>query len=114
MRRSVGEVLTRAVGFGSCRKIEASIQIQSMFRVFKARRKARAELKRVVQKFIDQNTGLPYWFNPRTGVTTWVKPALLGDEDVASAVAVAEPDVECVLAHALCDPGAHAFVSSGM
>lgn len=54
-------------------------------------------LKKVVQKFIDQNTGLPYWYNPRTGVTTWHKPALLGHDDVDSAVAVAEADVEYVV-----------------
>ena len=83
------------------RRIVMAIKIQAFMRGRKARAIAREKIKRVVQKFIDQDSGLPYWFNPKTGVTTWVKPSLLGKEDVEQAVAVAQSDVEyawwCVL-----------------
>lgn len=78
------------------RRIAMAVRIQCFFRVRKAKRLMLDKMKEVVQKFVDQNTGLPYWYNPRSGKTSWHKPKLLQEEDVEEAVAVAEPDVECV------------------
>ena len=30
-------------------------------------------MKEVVQKFIDPESGEPYWYNPRTGASQWTK-----------------------------------------
>ena len=76
-----------------------AIRIQCFVRMRRAKRLMLQKMKEVVQKFIDQNTGLPYWYNPRSGKTSWHKPKLLQEEDVEEAVAVAEPDVECVMTH---------------
>lgn len=46
------------------------------------------------RRYIDDNTGAPYWYNPKSGTNTWVKPAMLGDDDIEDLVAVADPEVE--------------------
>ncbi|KAH9053556.1 hypothetical protein Ae201684P_015321 [Aphanomyces euteiches] len=39
-------------------------------------------MRKLMQKYIDAATGIPYWTNPQTGYSTWKKPSLLGKQDV--------------------------------
>ena len=58
---------------------------------------ARGLAKSVYEKYIDPKTQVPYWHNPRSGTTVWVKPTTLGSEDVEVKVAAVDPEQEYVL-----------------
>ena len=49
-------------------------------------------MKTVFRKYIDYDSGLPYWVNPRTGFSTWTKPLCFGKEDVDTE-AIPMPDM---------------------
>eukprot|EP00949_MAST-11_sp_MAST-11-sp1_P002786 g2786.t1 len=72
----------------------SAIACQTRIRRNLARKHVVDEYRRVCIKYIDALSGEPYWFNPKSGVTTWTKPMLLGDLDVRSIVELPDPDRE--------------------
>ena len=60
----------------------------------------------VYEKYIDDETGKHYWFNSRTGVAHWEKPAGLRWNDIGNPVRMPEADtrfeVPCVNCMATC------------
>ncbi|OQS02773.1 hypothetical protein THRCLA_04894 [Thraustotheca clavata] len=74
---------------------DAASVIQRAWRMRDSRKSLRLLMKAVFRKYIDAETGLPYWTNPRTGYSTWKKPLILGKEDVDSgAIYMATKDFE--------------------
>ncbi|OQR98138.1 hypothetical protein ACHHYP_08977 [Achlya hypogyna] len=77
---------------------EAAAMIQRAWRTRTARCYLRALLRSVFRKYIDAATGMPYWTNPRTGYSTWKKPAILGKGDVDhDVIPMADADTEFAL-----------------
>ena len=64
------------------RKTAAAVVIQRFVRQKLARMKFIRMLRLSYKKFIDPESQLPYWVNPKTGTTTWSKPLIFGDDDV--------------------------------
>ena len=60
---------------------EAATLLQGMLRRRNARRRIRELLKSTVEKVVGED-GVAYYVNQRTGESSWVKPAALGEEDV--------------------------------
>lgn len=62
----------------------AARTIQRLFRCRHARQHLHALLATVFEKFYDDDSGLYYYYNKRTGETTWDKPRVLkASEDIA-------------------------------
>lgn len=55
-------------------------RVQNMLRRRIARKRVAEVAQKVLQKFRDADTGLPYWYNPRTETTSWYKPWLLREK----------------------------------
>ena len=49
-------------------------------------RNATLAAMQVYEKFIDEESGRPYWFNANSGTAVWTKPAVLGREDLGNPV----------------------------
>jgi len=49
-------------------------------------RNATLAAMQVYEKFIDEESGRPYWFNANSGTAVWTKPAALGREDLGNPV----------------------------
>ena len=64
------------------RENAAATKLQQLYRQRLAKRYFAETMKSVFKKYIDAETGLPYWVNPRTGFSTWEKPLCFGDDDV--------------------------------
>ncbi|GAB9475435.1 hypothetical protein Gpo141_00012531 [Globisporangium polare] len=63
---------------------EAARAIQRLFRCRNARQRLQELLATVFEKFYDDDSGLYYYYNKRTGETTWEKPKVLRQhEDIA-------------------------------
>jgi hypothetical protein len=60
----------------------AATVIQSRWRAAWARRACRLAMKQVLRKTWDSSYECYYYYNPRTGFSSWTKPLLLGNEDV--------------------------------
>lgn len=61
---------------------DMAVKIQRRWRAKHARRLLLEALEQVYQKIRDPDTGAYYYFNTRTGVSTWTKPRLLGSSDL--------------------------------
>jgi hypothetical protein len=61
---------------------EAAIIIQCAFRGVQAFKLAKWKARRVYKKAFDETTGGTYYWNPRTERSAWIKPRLLGSDDV--------------------------------
>lgn len=62
----------------------AARTIQRLFRCRNARKRLQELLATVFEKFYDDDSGLYYYYNKRTGETTWEKPRVLKQhEDIA-------------------------------
>ena len=72
---------------------------------------ARDLAKLVYEKYIDAKTQVPYWHNPRSGATVWVKPSALGPEDVQTKAVAVDPKQEYVVAPRRAAAFHDAFVS---
>lgn len=56
---------------------EAAKCIQGMYRTRKARQHVRSLAQAIYHRAVDPATGLPYFYNSRTGATSWSMPAFL-------------------------------------
>lgn len=56
----------------------AVANVQKLVRRMLARRVAARQAQLVYKKFIDPESGYPYYYNERTGTNSWERPALLG------------------------------------
>lgn len=88
-------------------KARAATLVQARVRSLLAKRALRQRMQSVYEKYIDPDWGLPYWTNPVSGYSTWVKPRVLRAEDVATEVVPYPPahltlkiscdgDAECI------------------
>ena len=67
--KTKGEVLKER------RRLDKGAQVvQKLWRKRKARLRLLNLMKNIVKKYIDPDTGLPYWYNPMSGAVTWTKP----------------------------------------
>ncbi len=62
----------------------AIVKIQALARRKIARRKVRELARSVWEKVQDPTTGCWFYYNTRTGESTWFKPALLGEAEPAT------------------------------
>lgn len=56
---------------------EAAKCIQGMYRSRKARQHVRTLAQAIYRQAVDPATGMPYFYNTRTGETSWSMPAFL-------------------------------------
>uniref|UniRef100_K3XC19 peptidylprolyl isomerase n=1 Tax=Globisporangium ultimum (strain ATCC 200006 / CBS 805.95 / DAOM BR144) TaxID=431595 RepID=K3XC19_GLOUD len=65
-------------------RVAAALKIQRLFRCRHARKHLYTLLATVFEKFYDEDSGLYYYYNKKTGETTWEKPKVLKQhEDIA-------------------------------
>ena len=83
----------------------AAAKMQGLYRARSGRRMLLALVRRHILKFATDggNGEEAYYFNARTGVTSWDKPLLLGDSDVKMTQKVADEDTEFVVTCCVCD-----------
>lgn len=83
-------------------KDEAAFKIQGMYRGWLSRNAVRAIIRSLYEKLYDAQRGTYYYFNHRTGMSSWYKPVLLGSSDIRRAyVHSGSLDVKSALAAAL-------------
>ena len=68
----------------------AAMLIEAHLRKVFARAGAEKLASKTIQKFVDPVTKEAYYYNPKTGVTSWDKPDILGKGDVQ------DPQVSCI------------------
>ena len=56
--------------------------MQGMWRTREARKMIAQMLQQVFEKVYDPATGECYYYNKRTGNSTWIKPKMLGEADL--------------------------------
>ena len=62
---------------------EAATKLQGMYRRMKARRRIRWMISNIFEKVVDERSGAFYYYNKRTGTSSWTKPALMkGNDDL--------------------------------
>eukprot|EP00948_MAST-09A_sp_MAST-9A-sp1_P003085 g3085.t1 len=61
---------------------EAAKCIQGLFRSRKAKKLIRELIRGIYEKAVDPNTGETYYYNKKTGESSWYKPRGLGSEDL--------------------------------
>ena len=71
--RKIAEEMTQA---------EAAFLIQGMYRSWHCRNRMRAVVRSLYEKLYDGTRGTYYYYNRRTGKSSWYKPALLGSSDI--------------------------------
>lgn len=69
-------------------------KIQALSRRYCGRCSAIQLAQRRILKYLDPDSHLPYWVHPSTGVVSWTKPKILGNEDVEHATMVATSGTE--------------------
>jgi hypothetical protein len=57
----------------------AAAVFQREWRMHAARKGIVRQMRKVMRKYKDPSSGLPYWFNPHSGTVTWSKPKLFGE-----------------------------------
>lgn len=75
----------------------AASRLQGVARIWKAKKRTRLKMRKHFVKVFDQDQGAYYYFNRQTNEATWVKPKLLGGEDLD----VFDPDTGAVVSTAL-------------
>ena len=60
---------------------QAATKLQSMYRRKKARKRIRWMIANIFEKVVDERSGAFYYFNKRTGVSSWAKPVLMKEND---------------------------------
>ena len=61
---------------------EAAFKIQGMYRAWVSRFRIRAIIRSIYEKLYDSHRGTYYYYNHRTGSSSWYKPTLLGSSDI--------------------------------
>ena len=56
--------------------------IQGMYKGWKSRKKMRLIVRSFYEKLYDAERGTYYYYNKRSGSTSWYKPAILGSSDI--------------------------------
>jgi hypothetical protein len=64
------------------RRMRAATKLQSVVRRFITRCFVIRLAQDIIIKYMESNAVDPYWSNPRTGVTTWTRPKILGLSDI--------------------------------
>ena len=67
-------------------KDEAARTIQGIFRTRKAKVYIQSLLSMIMEKIFDEASGRYYYFNKRTGESSWSKPILMGSKDFPETV----------------------------
>eukprot|EP00948_MAST-09A_sp_MAST-9A-sp1_P003607 g3607.t1 len=84
------------------KKEKSALILQNLVRRMHARKQVAQLFKNIAKKYIDPDSGAPYWYNPLSGSVTWTKPALLGSDDVDNAVQIADKNIEWSITCANC------------
>lgn len=85
VRHITADLVVRKAKKVARRRTNAAKVIQSLIRGFLGRRMIKRMAQSMYTKFIDGSTEREYWCNPRTNVSHWTKPALLGEFDCGMA-----------------------------
>lgn len=78
-------------------KSNAATRIQAIFRARRDFVKVAKMLQGVIQEMHDTEIGAPYYYNPRTGRKTWVKPPMLGSREPNMQIVLPDRDNEYVV-----------------
>lgn len=82
--------------------VAATVIQAKLMRPMLARRRVVQMARATLTKWIDYNTGAPYWCSPKTNHTFWTKPLILGRDDVRHVVQSPHPLVEYTLSCSDC------------
>ncbi|CAN0204466.1 unnamed protein product, partial [Discosporangium mesarthrocarpum] len=85
------------------RKCQAATKIQALERRYLSRCRAVSLAKIILQKYVDPISGQPFWHNPRTGTTSWIKPSILGLSDLDAATMVPTSKTEHLVLCSNCE-----------
>lgn len=85
VRRITAELAAHKARKVALRRNNAARAMQGLVRGFLGRRQIKRMAQAMYTKFIDGATEREYWCNPRTNVSHWTKPALLGEFDCGMA-----------------------------
>ena len=72
-------------------------RIETMVRSFLGKRHIMRMAQSLYNKYVDEETGAIYWFNPRTSNAFWTKPKLLGKFDCGVPIRMPHPDDQYVV-----------------
>jgi hypothetical protein len=85
-------------------RLERAAQlIEAHIRKIFARKGAQKLASKTIQKFVDPVSNEAYYYNPKTGVTSWDKPDILGERDVLDPQVLPDKNIEFVVMCANCD-----------
>jgi hypothetical protein len=103
-RNRFAKLLTQAHLHEERQRLErAALLIEAHLRKIFARAGAEKLASKTIQKFVDPVTREAYYYNPKTGITSWDKPDILGKSDVADPQVLPDKNVEFVVVCANCD-----------
>ena len=85
VRRITAELAAHKAQKVARRRNNAAKAMQGLIRGFLGRRQIKRMAQAMYTKFIDGATEREYWCNPRTNVSHWTKPTLLGEFDCGMA-----------------------------
>jgi len=85
-------------------RYKAATLINAMIKSFLGRIHIMKMAQSIYSKFLDQESGGVYWFNPRTERAFWTKPVLLGTKDCGNPVSMPHADEQYIVLCSLCDP----------
>jgi len=85
-------------------RYKAATLINAMVKSFLGRIHIMKMAQNIYSKFLDQESGAVYWFNPRTERAFWTKPILLGSKDCGNPVSMPHSDEQYIVLCSLCDP----------
>ena len=81
----------------------ATIINSRLIRSFLAKKTIHGLARSTLTKWIDYETGYPYWISPTTQHQYWTKPLVLGDSDVKHIIEAPHPHVEYKIACSDCN-----------
>ena len=88
----------------AAKRYKAATNINNMCRRFLGKIHIMKIAQNTYSKFLDQESGAVYWFNPRTEKSFWTKPTMLGSKDCGNPVSMPHPDEQYIVLCSLCDP----------
>lgn len=84
-------------------KNRAATVIQIMIKGFLGRRFIMRMAQTLYSKYVDTESQLFYWFNPRTKASFWKKPKLLGPLDCGLPITMPDPDEQYTVQCSICE-----------